>query len=126
MDFNEFRFAGLDYKVAGKRHWSMRRVAEGGGRILVDVAPEQLFQTMYGYALILDRTHVAFVKDWCVLDGEWGSVLVLLDQRYFVPKEFGEHDGYGDDPDNLEWRAWLAAATAQAEEQGERVFVKRS
>ena len=124
-DFNEFRFEGLDYRTSGKGHWSMLRLSGDQEKIVVDVDPGQLFETRYGYALILDRTHVCFLKGWNVLNGMYGHVLVILTKGYFAPKEFGERDGFADDPVNCGWDAWLTAAKEQAAAQGDRVLVKR-
>ena len=124
-DFNKFRFEGLDYKTSGKSHWSMKRISDDESKIIVDVAPEQIFGTKYGFGLILDRTHVCFIKDWNVLSGMYGHVLVILSKQYFKAKEFGEHDGYADDCYNCTWDAWRLAAKRQAAANGERVLIVR-
>lgn len=109
-DFNKFRFEGLDYKTSGKSHWSMKRISDDESKIIVDVAPEQIFGTKYGFGLILDRTHVCFVKDWNVLAGMYGHTLVILSKQYFKAKEFGERGwraavaGAADVP--RRWRVW--------------------
>ena len=124
-DFNKFRFEGLDYKTSGKSHWSMKRISDDESKIIVDVAPEQIFGTKYGFGLILDRTHVCFVEDWNVLAGMYGHTQVILSKRYFKAKEFGERDDYADDGYNCTWDAWLMAAKRQAAANGERVLVKK-
>lgn len=124
-DFNKFRFEGLDYKTSGKSHWSMKRISDDESKIIVDVAPEQIFGTKYGFGLILDRTHVCFVKDWNVLAGMYGHTLVVLSKQYFKAKEFGERDDYADDGYNCTWDAWLMAAKRQAAANGERVLVRK-
>lgn len=124
-DFNQFRFAGLDYKTADKNHWTMRRFAEDGSKCVVKVAPEQIFETKYGHGLILDRGHVAYLRDWSILAGEFGSVLVLLDRDHFVAKRFGSRAEYAEDLENCKYEAWLEAARQQAEADTERVLVKR-
>lgn len=112
-DFNEFRFGGLNnrYEVSNQ-YMTMDRVSEDENKIIVKVAAEHLIQTKYGYALILDRTHVVFVKEWAV-DENWFGNEVLLTREFWNVKEWGVHDEFDDEPQNLDFNTWLNAAKEQ-------------
>lgn len=61
-DFNDFRFSGLNYKEKSNKYFTMNRVSEDENKVVVKVDSVHLFETKYGYALILDNTHVVFSK----------------------------------------------------------------
>lgn len=111
-DFNEFRFAGLDFKSASNKYWTMNRVNADETKIVVRVGKSMLQPTRYGYALILDNKHVVFIKDWQVSINYFGCE-VLLTKEYFNVKEWGQWESFGDEPQNLEWAEWLRVAKLQ-------------
>lgn len=111
-DFNEYRFAGLDFKSASNKYWTMKRVNADESKIVVKVDESMLQPTRYGYALILDDKHVVFIKDWQVNINYFGCE-VLLTKEYFNVKEWGTWESFGDEPQNLEWAEWLRVAKLQ-------------
>ena len=122
-DFNNFRFEGMSPSYE-KHSINAKRISEDGNKILVDVAPEHLFKTRYGFALILDRTHVVFIKDWCVLNGSWGHTLVLLNRQYFNVKEWGEWGEFDEESELGDFDAWLEVAKQQADAKGMYATIK--
>lgn len=91
----------------------MDRVSADESKIVVKVGESHILKTKFGYALILDYSHVVFLKDWQVSDNYFG-VEVLLQKEYFIVKEWGTFEDFGDDPENLDFSTWLEAAKAQA------------
>lgn len=120
-DFNNFRFEGLNWYQYSNKYYSMDRVSADESKIVVKVGESHILKTKFGYALILDYSHVVFLKDWQVSDNYFG-VEVLLQKEYFIVKEWGTFEDFGDDPENLDFNTWLEAAKAQAnfkDEDGE-------
>lgn len=114
--FDEFRFEGLNARPASNKYLTMNRVSKDGNKIVVKVAENQLIPTKYGYALILDRTHVVFVKSWQVSQNWFGNE-VILTKEFFNVKVWGEHNDFLDDSYNLTWDAWKTAAEDQNENE---------
>lgn len=112
-DFNNFRFEGLNWYRYSNKYYSMDRVSADESKIVVRVGESHILKTKFGYALILDYSHVVFLKDWQVSDNYFG-VEVLLQKEYFIVKEWGAFEDFGDDPENLDYNTWLEAAKAQA------------
>lgn len=122
-DFNEFRFAGLNYRDKSNKYYTMNRVSDDENKIVVKVADEHLLQTKYGFALILDCSHVVFIKDWQVDKNYYGNE-VLLTKEYFNVKEWGDFTDFGEEPENLKWETWLETAKEQdslVDEDGEKM-----
>ena len=90
----------------------MNRVSNDENKIVVKVADSHLQKTKFGYALILDQNHVTFLKDWQVNQNYFGNE-VLLNRDYWNPKEWGEFEDFGENPENLEWITWLEIAKEQ-------------
>lgn len=111
-DFNDFRFDGLNWRQSSNEYLTMERVSEDENKIVVKVAPEHLMRTKYGYALILDYSHVVFLKSWQVSDNYYGTE-VMLTRDFFNVKEWGEHEAFGDEPENLTYDNWLKVAKEQ-------------
>lgn len=111
-DFNNFRFDGLNARKKSNKYLTMDRVSENRNKIVVKVADSHLIQTKYGYALILDRTHVVFLKSWQVSENYFGNE-VLLTKEYFIVKEWGRFDDFEDEPRNLKFETWLNIANEQ-------------
>ena len=111
-EFNDFRFQGLNYQSYSNKYYTMNRLNETEDKIVVKVADAHLIPTRYGYALVLDRTHVVFLKDWAV-SCNWFGNEVLLTKQYFVVKEWGEHEEFSDNEKNLDWNTWLEVAKEQ-------------
>ena len=115
--FNEYRFEGLNYRNFSNKYWMMDRVSENREKIVVKVADCHLFKTRYGWGLILDRTHVVWLKDWAV-SANWYGNEVMLDKQYFNVKQWGEHDEFGDlGDDEMTFEHWLDIAEQQQEAQ---------
>ena len=111
-EFNEFRFSGLEYRSKSNKYYTMNRVSEDENKIVVKVADDHLIKTQYGYALILDYSHVVFLKDWQVSCNYFGNE-VLLQREFFNVKERGKHDEFELNEKNLNYDYWLEAAKAQ-------------
>ena len=71
------------------KYVTMDRVSEDGNRVVVRVADEQLFKSQYGYGLILDDSHVAWLKDQNVNRNFYGNE-VVINKQYFKAKEWGD------------------------------------
>lgn len=110
--FNDFRFDGLNKRRESNKYWTMDRVNESEDRIVIRVADEHLLETRYGYALILDRNHVVFVKDWQVSINYFGNE-VVLSKDYFNIKEWGTFNDFFENEEALDWKYWLEAAKNQ-------------
>ena len=122
-DFNEFRFAGLNYRDKSNKYFTMDRVSADKNKIVVKVADEHLLPTKYGFALILDCSHVVFIKDWQVDRNYYGNE-VMLTKEYFNVKEWGDFSDFGEEPENLKWETWLDTAKEQdslVDEDGEKM-----
>jgi hypothetical protein len=112
QEFNDFRFAGLNWKQQTNKYITMNRVSEDGTKVVVKVADSHIFKSKFGYGLILDRTHVVWLKDWQVSDNYYG-IEILLDSKYWTPKEWGEHEDFDDEPENLLFSTWADTAAEQ-------------
>lgn len=121
-DFNDFRFEGLNWKQASNNYFTMDRVSADKNKIVVKVSNEHLLPTKFGFALILDYSHVVFLKSWQVSSNHFGNE-VLLTREYFKVKEWGTHEDFGDEPENLTFDAWLEIAKEQngIDEDGEKI-----
>ena len=114
-DFNKFRFDGLNYRVLSNNYWIMNRFNDEETKCVVKVDADQLLKTQYGYALIIDSSHVVFVKDWQVGYAPYGEAMeVMLDKKFFQVKQWGSFENFGDTGDDT-FEAWLAVAKKQAE-----------
>ena len=113
-DFNDFRFSGLNWKPYSNKYITMNRVSEDKTKIVVRVANTHIKPTPYGFALILDETHVVFLKSWAVNENFYG-VEVLLDKKYWTVKEWGNHPEFiGCDACEHEFSTWVSAAEEQS------------
>lgn len=108
----DYRFAGLNFRKHSNQYYTMNRVSEDKNKIVVKVADNQVFMTKYGYALILDRTHVVFLQFWQV-NCNWFGTEVLLNRQYFNVKEFGMHEDFSEDSNNCNFETWLETAEEQ-------------
>lgn len=111
-EFNDFRFEGLNWRTQTNKYYTMDRVSADESKIVVKVGDSHILRTKFGYALILDHSHVVFLKDWQVSQNYYGSE-VLLQKAFFNVKEWGEFDDFDDEPKNLAFEEWLDAAKAQ-------------
>lgn len=113
-DFNKFRFEGLDARCYSNKYMTMKRVSDDESKIVVKVADEQVFETQYGFGLIINRTHVVWLKSWQV-SVNWYGTEILLNKDYFKPTESKrEFENYLYDPENESWETWLNVAKDQA------------
>lgn len=111
-NFKEFLFKGLNVKDKSNKYLTCDRVSADETKIVVKVADSHLVPTRYGWALILDYSHVIFLKDWAVNQNYFGNE-VILTKQYFNVKEWGAHEAFCDDEENLSWDTWLEVAKAQ-------------
>lgn len=111
--FNVFRFEGLDYREASNKYITMKRVNAEKTKCVVKIAPEHLIKTKFGWALILDRTHVIFLKDWQVSVSNYYGIEVLLDKGYFLVKNWGVHEEFTDNDQFLKFENWIEVAKEQ-------------
>lgn len=111
-DFNEFRFEGLNPTKKSNQYLTMNRVSDNENKIVVKVGGAHLIKTKYGYALILDNTHVVFLKEWAV-DCNWFGNEVLLDREYFTVKEWGNHEDFETNEEALNFDFWVELAKEQ-------------
>lgn len=84
--FFDFIFEGLDWEQKSNNYVTCKRVNEAEDKIVIKVGENQIYKTMYGYALILDVNHVVYLKDWQVSDNYFGKE-VVLDKKYFNLKK---------------------------------------
>lgn len=113
QQFNDFRFNGLNARQHSNKYLTMDRVNNDKTKIVVKVADSHLVKTKYGYALILDLSHVVFLKEWQVSCNCYGNE-VILDKQYFNVKVWGNWENFFNDNNNCEFDAWLKIAQAQA------------
>lgn len=112
-DFNDFRFDGLNYRVKSNKYYTMNRVSEDETKIVVKVADSHLLRTQYGFGLILDATHVVWLKDWQVSQNYFGNE-VLISKQYFNVKKFGDFEEFDNDEENCKYESWLKVAKEQS------------
>ncbi len=112
IEFNNFRFAGLDWYQYSNKYLTANRISENLNKIIVKVGDNHLIQTKFGYALILDYTHVVFLTDWQVSRNYYGNE-VLLNEDFFNVKEWGTHENFSENNENLSYQTWVEAAKAQ-------------
>lgn len=111
-DFNNYRFAGLAHHEVSNKYLSMSRVSDDETKIVVNVADCHLFETRYGFGLILDASHVVWLKDWAVSMNWYGNE-VMLDKAYFNVKAWGSFASFDDEPENCTWEHFLNIAKMQ-------------
>lgn len=113
VDFNNFRFEGLNLKDVSNKYFTMDRVSKDEKKIVVKVSNTHVLETKFGYALILNRNHVIFLKNWQI-SNNWFGVEVLLNKDYWNVKEWGKFDEFEEDIESLEWTTWFEAAKDQS------------
>lgn len=111
-EFNNYRFEGLDFKEISNKYLTMNRVNAEETKIVVKVSSEHLIKVKFGYALILDKTHVVFLKDWQVNNNFYGTE-VLLTKEYFNVKEWGEYENFAASDEFLKFENWVTVAKEQ-------------
>lgn len=122
--FNDFRFDGLNRKSWSNKYMTMDRVSESEEKIVVKVADSHLFQTRYGYGLILDANHVVWLKDWAVSINWYGNE-VLLDKNFFNVKESTrEFEDFDEEPEHCNWEHWLDVAKIQRDADNRVIWAK--
>lgn len=121
--YEEKTFAGLNPYARSNKYLLMDRVSEDQNKIVVKVSPDQLLRTRYGYALILDSTHVVFIKEWQVTEEFELGRDVLLDRKYWNVKEWGHFEDYGECEENYSFDTWLTIASEQnaENESGDKI-----
>lgn len=112
-NFNDFRFAGLNYRDLSNKYWTMNRVSEDEKKIVVKVGSSHLLETKFGFALILDESHVVFIKNWQVSRNYFGNE-VLLQKDFWNVKKWGDHQNFiGVNEELHNFNYWLETAKMQ-------------
>lgn len=120
-NLKDYWLGGLNANRYSNKYLTMDRVSEDGNRIVVKVADSHLTETKYGYALILDKNHVVFLKSENVSRNFYGNE-VVLNKQYFNVKEYGDFsDKFGEIKSNLSWEDWKKTAQSQ-KKAGTRVM----
>lgn len=113
MSFIEWLLGDLEYRKISNNYVTCKRFNETEDKIIVKVAGSHLFETQYGYGLILDARHLVFLKSWQVNSNYYGNE-VLLSKKYFNVKESTkEFDEFFEDEEALKWEYWLESAKMQ-------------
>ena len=111
--FRDWLFEGLNVRKLSNQYLTCERVSDDESKICIKVAPDNIIKTKYGYALILDQTHVVFLKEWAVNDN-WYGIEVIMSKQYFNVKEWGVHpDFFPSDGEELTWDYYLNIAKQQ-------------
>lgn len=114
-DFNAFRFEGLNHRDISNNYWTMNRVNELEDRVVVKVSDDHLIKTRHGYALVLDKEHVVFLKNWNVSKSYYGNE-VMLTKAFFNVKKWGTHDAFASViEENHSYDTWVEIAKGQKE-----------
>lgn len=114
-DFNEFRFEGLNYRDYSNKYFTMNRINDDENKIVIKVDDVHLVETKYGFAFILDKTHVVFLKEWQVSRNFFGNE-IILDKDYFQIKVWGNHENFlEENEDELTFDKYKEIAKEQKE-----------
>lgn len=117
MSFNDYRFFDLNYRDYSTSYFTMNRINDTSDKIVVKVAECHLKETKFGYALILDQSHVIFLKPWQVSQNYYGNE-VLIFEKYWNVKEWGSWDEFSEaEDDELSFSHWLEVAQEQQEHE---------
>lgn len=83
----EFLFKGLRPTQESRKYWECNRVSDEEDKVVVNISRSSIFQTKYGYGLIVGQTKVVWVKSWQVLEENWytpsGTKDVVLTKDYY-------------------------------------------
>jgi hypothetical protein len=125
-NFNDFRFSGLNYRECSNKYYTMNRINNDETKIVVKVESDHLLKTKFGWALVLNKCNVVFLKEWQV-NCNWYGNYVLLEKSYFQIKTWGTFEMFDDSTDLLSWEAWLNVAKEQrdyVDEDGDKKIVR--
>lgn len=121
-DFNDFRFGGLNWHKYTNNYITMDRVSEDETKIVVKVDDGHLIKTQFGYALVLDKTRVVFLKEWQVSANYFGNE-VLIDKNFWNVKVWGEHENFDENEENLNFDTWLDIAKEQSKRDEDNCLI---
>lgn len=116
-DFDGYRFSDLRASRLSNKYYQIDRVNAAKDKVVVNAADDQIFQTKYGYGLILNDENVLWLKNWQVDNGNGrkSGTNVLLQKNYFRPQKSSfKRPDYTSSDDNLDWNEWVRTAQAQA------------
>ena len=113
-EFNDFRFKGLKWEQHSNNYITSKRVSEDESKIVVKVENNHLVETKFGYALILDKQTVVFLKKWQV-DINFFGTEIIIDRNFFKPTKWGEHNNFENNEENHNFKKWLEVAKKQKE-----------
>ena len=113
--FNNNLFDGLNHNIISNKYVTMDRISQDKNKICVNVSDSHLKKTKYGQALILDNTHVVFIKDWQVNRNYRNNYTneVILDRKYFNVKTWGQHTDFTSSKDLMTFDKWVNVAKKQ-------------
>lgn len=122
--FDQFRFEGLDPKIATNKYLYMNRVNADETKVIVRFSKEQVFKTSYGYGFIVGQNHIVWLKDWQVEDNYYSQAFdayeILLNKEFYNVKDATKpfDDIYVDnDKGFYDWDDIVAIAKEQQEAQ---------
>lgn len=111
---DDYWYGGLNAYRRSNKYITMNRVSSDENRIVVKVGEDHLITTQYGYGLILDDSHVVFLKTQNVSKNWYGNE-VILNKQYFNVKKWGDFsDRFISEPKNLNFSEWVNVAKEQA------------
>lgn len=121
-DFDAYRFGDMRPSRPSNKYYEVDRINKSGDKIIVTVPNDRVFQTKYGYGLVLNADHVLWLKNWQVGQAKYfnGSgydvqTNVLLQKQYFNPQKSNyERSDYSYEAKNLTWKEWESVAKARA------------
>lgn len=106
-------FNGLNPKRILDKFITMNRVSNDKNKIILNVSNNELIKTVYGYAFIIDRTHVVFLKDWQVNINCFKNEILLLRDDFKI-KKWGIHKEFSnEDKEDLTFDDYLEIALFQ-------------
>lgn len=99
------------------KYFSMDRTSSDESQCIVTVSENRLRRSKFDtYMLILDQTHVLFLKKWAVCFTSDGTH-IFLDSNFWNVKEFGNFEKYGFDEEILNFGTWYCMALNQTDNQ---------
>ncbi|WP_261372858.1 hypothetical protein [Lactobacillus jensenii] len=86
-----------------------------GKHVVVRVAWNNIIKTRYGFAMIIDRNHVVFGKNWQLWgNGQWNEdIVVSFNRQFFSIKEFGDFEEFAEEGDIKSFDDLVEMAKAQ-------------
>ena len=92
-----------------------KHVSDDNNHVVVRVAWNNIIKTRYGFAMIIDRNHVVFGKNWQLWgNGQWNEdIVVSFNRQFFNIKEFGDFEEFAEEGDIKSFDDLVEMAKAQ-------------